>query len=339
MPVITKYKATRALSIYRKIQCEACDQVFEYSVTEEFESEHTARSIFTERLAEKQSKEDVQKAYDERVKVLKAQGNNAVIEAKPCPNCGYYQSYMEMANQSQGWLFTFGGIVLLLLALWFTKENGVNILTIILVPMGVILLPYGVYLLATPLNQKWLKEHGKTKRDVPPPRKPIETKIISTKSVDTEAQPSQQESAPIVPSASQPAQNDQQEKRRQVEESPSQAQYEQQQRISQLDKEISSLNQEVDKLNRQMPKLSNWSTIFSILLIIGGLYTPILGSSENIGVFLLIGGISVITGIGLIIKRNNYYKKNKPVLDEIEKKKQHLLQLVRESQNLKNAGR
>jgi hypothetical protein len=86
-----------------------------------------------------------------------------------------------------------------------------------------------------------------------------------------------------------------------------------------------------------MPKLSNWSTIFSVLLIIGGLYTPILGSSENIGLLLLIGGISVITGIGLIIKRNRYYKKNKPVLDEIEKKKQHLLQLVRESQNLKNA--
>jgi HEAT repeat protein len=147
---------------------------------------------------------------------------------------------------------------------------------------------------------------------------------LKRRNIETEAQPSQQE------------------KRRQVEESLSQAQYEREQRISQLDKEISSLNQEVDKLNRQMPKLSNWSPIFSLLLIIGGLYgglyTLTHGSSENIGLYFLIGGISVITGFGLMIKRNRFYKKNcKPVLDEIEKKKQHLLQLVRESQNLKNA--
>lgn len=178
MPTLTTYKATRTLSIYRKIQCEACDQVFDYTATEYFESERTASSMWTEGLAKKQTEEDVQKAYNERVKVLNAQGNNAVVEVKPCPNCGYYQSYMKTARQQQGYLFIFGGIVLLLLALWFTKENGVNILTIILVPMGVILLPYGVYLLATPLNEKWLKEHGKTKRDAPSPRKPLETKIL-----------------------------------------------------------------------------------------------------------------------------------------------------------------
>lgn len=93
MPTVT-YKATRTLSIYRKIQCEACDQVFDYVAIEQFQSERTATSIITQGLAEKQTQEDVQKAYDQRVNLLKSQGNAAVIEVKPCPNCGYYQSYI-----------------------------------------------------------------------------------------------------------------------------------------------------------------------------------------------------------------------------------------------------
>jgi len=166
MPVITTYKATRTLSIYRKIQCEGCDQVFDYTATEYFVSEHTARSIWTEGLAKKQTEEDVQKAYDERVKVLKAQGNDAVIEAKPCPNCGYYQSYMKNARESQGWLFIIGGIGSLLLPLCLEatgnaeNESGFLFLTYIFVGLGIIFLPWGVYVLATPLNRKWLKEHG-----------------------------------------------------------------------------------------------------------------------------------------------------------------------------------
>jgi len=175
-----------------------------------------------------------------------------------------------------------------------------------------------LYVGAAPLEYFWNKESSEDLREWKKARQAATSP--STKSVDTKAEPSPQESVPIAPSASQPAQIDQQ------------------QRISQLDKEISALNQEVDELNRQMPKLSNWSSLFSLLLIIGGLYTPALGSSENIGLFLLIGGILVLTGIGLMIKRNRFYKKNcKPVLDEIEKKNQYVQQLVRESQNLKNA--
>ena len=178
------YKATRTLSIYRKIQCEACDQVFEYTATEIFQSEKTySRKTFFEQQNKEIAQEDAQKAYDSRAKVLKAQGNNAVIEAKPCPNCGYYQSYMKAARQQQGCLFIFGGIVLLLVALWFsTFETDATtlkyIFSIFLGGMGIIILSSGVYSLATPLNQKWLKEHGKTKRDAPPPRKPLETRIL-----------------------------------------------------------------------------------------------------------------------------------------------------------------
>lgn len=122
-----------------------------------------------------------------------------------------------------------------------------------------------------------------------------------------------------------------------AQESPGQEQSDRQQRISQLDKEISSLNQEVDELKRQLPKSQNLSPLVSVLLIIGGLYTPILGPSENIGILLLIGGVSVITGLALIVKRNRFYKINKPVLTEMENKKQRLLQLGREVQGLKNA--
>jgi hypothetical protein len=89
-----------------------------------------------------------------------------------------------------------------------------------------------LYVGDAPLEYFWNKESSEDLREWKKARQAAISP--STKSVDNKAQPSQQESALIAPSASQPAQNDQQEKRRQAEESLSQAQYAQQQRISQL---------------------------------------------------------------------------------------------------------
>ena len=174
------YKASRALRIYRKIQCEACDQTFDYIATETFRSEHTAYSYITQRSVEKQTKEEVQKAYDKRVNTIEAEGNDAVLEAKPCPNCGYHQSYMVGARKRHGVMFTSGGVGSMLFAglTLLAEDVPIGVVQYFLVGLGAILLAIGVYFLATPLNRKWLKEHGKTKRDVPPPRKPLETKIL-----------------------------------------------------------------------------------------------------------------------------------------------------------------
>ena len=174
------YKASRALRIYRKIQCEACDQTFDYIATETFRSEHTSTSVFTQASVEKQTKEEVQKAYDKRVNTIEVEGNDAVLEAKPCPNCGYYQSYMVGARKRQGMLCISCGVVSTLIVglVLLATDVPIGVVHYFFVGLGAISFAGGVYFLATPLNHNWLKEHGKTKRDIPPPRKPLETKIL-----------------------------------------------------------------------------------------------------------------------------------------------------------------
>jgi curved DNA-binding protein CbpA len=105
------------------------------------------------------------------------------------------------------------------------------------------------------------------------------------------------------------------------------------QRINQLDQEISLMNQEISKLNKDLPKMP--TPIFGILFFIGGMFS-LGGSSENTGLFLFLSVISFIIGGILFSTRNRFYRENyKPIIDEVEKQKQRLQQLIRERHYLK----
>ncbi|MCX6059864.1 MAG: J domain-containing protein [Chloroflexi bacterium] len=127
-----------------------------------------------------------------------------------------------------------------------------------------------------------------------------------------------------TPAASKGDQVQHQQENRKKAENLCRAEYERQQRIYQIDNEISALNHDIGKLKQEMP---NWSLMFILLLIIGGIY--ILPLAINSSVFLMAGGISIIAGLGLLVKRDTFYRNNyKPMLDEIEKRKQHLYKIV-----------
>ncbi len=132
----------------------------------------------------------------------------------------------------------------------------------------------------------------------------------------------------------QTAQYESEEERRRKEEAARYAEDIRRQKISQLDQEISAINQEINKLNKKMPEMPN--AILATLFFIGGVVIPFFSSSENIDLLLLIGGASVVFGIVLFRERNEFYKNSyKPKLDEIEKKREHLKQLIREKKKLK----
>lgn len=109
------------------------------------------------------------------------------------------------------------------------------------------------------------------------------------------------------------------------------------QEINQLDQEISLMNQEINRLNRDLPKMP--TAIFGTLFIVGGYcggMLSLVGALENGGLFLFLSAISIIIGLKLHSNRNRFYRENyRPVIDEVEKRKQHLQQLVRERSRLK----
>lgn len=116
----------------------------------------------------------------------------------------------------------------------------------------------------------------------------------------------------------------QQEKIRRAEETLHMAQYNQQLSVNQIGREIPSLNQSIEKTCHIVPNLS---LLFTVYLIIGGVYILLLAESHH--TILFAGGTFIAIGFVMMIKRYGlFYKSYKPVLDEIEKRKQHPYKLV-----------
>ncbi len=98
------------------------------------------------------------------------------------------------------------------------------------------------------------------------------------------------------------------------------------------------LDREINKLIITLPKMPNPIFIFLFILAgsYGGLCLPSIIAPDNIGLFLFVGGVSIATGIALLVNRNKFYReKYKPIFDEINKRKQMLLHLIREKHYLK----
>ncbi len=116
----------------------------------------------------------------------------------------------------------------------------------------------------------------------------------------------------------------QQEKTKRTEETLHRAQYNQQQRVNQTGRENPTLNQAIENSSHVVPNLS---ILFTVCLIIGGIYLLLL--AENHHTVLFVGGTCIAIGFVMMVKRYGFFNKNyKPVLDEIEERKQHPYRLV-----------
>lgn len=173
------------------IQCEACDHIFVFNTDLEARSSSTySNPLFGIGVGEKQAQakgktsSSVQSQMEYNVKRLQA-GDSSVInweEEKPCPKCGYLQSWMAKNKRMSGIVFiifalgwaAFWGVIS-----WFVYRDGDNPKTFLLIgglpaTIGIIA---GIARLFSNPNKDWLVLHEKTKRDIPPPRKPLNVTI------------------------------------------------------------------------------------------------------------------------------------------------------------------
>lgn len=167
------------------VQCEACDHTFEFHTQIADSAQEMMRSsLFGSNRAQATStaRANAQSGLHGKLARLSS-GDLTVIDGKKaCPSCGYTQSWM-VTNEFQmivkAMLVFFGGwaIVIILGGFllgqvdhsgpWFTYALWLGTACLI-VGTSVI-----VYSKVMHPNRTWLKQNGKTTRNLPAPRKPL----------------------------------------------------------------------------------------------------------------------------------------------------------------------
>ena len=129
----------------------------------------------------------------------------------------------------------------------------------------------------------------------------------------------------------------QREKRKRAGENLRRVNYKQQQRLNRIDNEILFLNRDIRKLKQDMPRMSNLPPFIILFLAFAGIYYFLLTLFGNGIGYLFISGASFFIGHNILKNRNSFYKSNcKPIIDEIERRKQRIYKLVYEKQKLIN---
>ncbi len=171
-----------------EIQCEACDHVFKYPVKVEAAGSHsyaTPLGIGVEAgraNAESKAQERAKSNLVSNLERIQKGDTKLIKEEFPCPQCGYFQSWMAKRHTTSrsnviaiGILFLASLVVTILAAL--EPPNGLFCAPVTLV-LAVILVWF-IIKYARNVNKQWFIDRGKNpKTDTPPARAPINVYLI-----------------------------------------------------------------------------------------------------------------------------------------------------------------